>query len=95
MVRFVSCVSRQAAFDKDSPQFSTVIAEKTLCLGLSTVRFRDAEGSRCVLLLRDWTHGRMFADLYCTCVSMCLCVPVRDSVCVSAKLYVRLFTAMF
>eukprot|EP00903_Cladosiphon_okamuranus_P022060 g20287.t1 len=35
----------QAAFDKDTPQFSTVIAEKTLCLGLSTVRFRDAEGS--------------------------------------------------
>ncbi|CAN0347597.1 unnamed protein product, partial [Scytosiphon promiscuus] len=33
----------QAAFDKDSPQFATVIAEKTLCLGLSTVRFRDAE----------------------------------------------------
>ncbi|CAB1102864.1 unnamed protein product [Ectocarpus sp. CCAP 1310/34] len=35
----------QAAFDKESPQFSAVIAEKTLCLGLSTVRFRDAEGS--------------------------------------------------
>ncbi|CAN0020645.1 unnamed protein product, partial [Hapterophycus canaliculatus] len=37
--------SWQAAFDKDTPQFSSVIAEKTLCLGLSTVRFRDAEGS--------------------------------------------------
>eukprot|EP00904_Undaria_pinnatifida_P008228 jgi/Undpi1/4535/HiC_scaffold_18.g07889.m1 len=35
----------QAAFDKDTPQFATVIAEKTLCLGLSTVQFRDAEGS--------------------------------------------------
>lgn len=36
----------QEYFDKDTPQFSRVIAEKTLCLGLSTVRFRDAEGSR-------------------------------------------------
>lgn len=35
----------QEYFDKDTPQFSRVIAEKTLCLGLSTVRFRDAEGS--------------------------------------------------
>ncbi|CAN0162271.1 unnamed protein product [Ascophyllum nodosum] len=35
----------QNAFSKETPQFATVIAHKTLCLGLSTVRFRDAEVS--------------------------------------------------
>jgi hypothetical protein len=32
-------------FHKKAPQFCNEIAEKTLCVGLSTVRFRDAESS--------------------------------------------------